>query len=123
MVTLGAWLLLTSLSGIIPVALLGLLPTGHDAASVVFGVLGVVAVLVAIVTMVALRAGGRSRAGEGSLDRVRTWTRFVGVGSVGCAAATLVASHLISPWSLPFGQPVTMLNGTEWLSALRCSAC
>lgn len=106
LVCLGGWLVATRLAG-------SAADPGTGIDGWVFGLLGLVAVLVAGSGTYAVRGSSRRRTGSTSLR-----ARLLACGSLACALTTLATSYLSSPWTLPRGWPLTAIDGAEAVSVV-----
>jgi hypothetical protein len=104
LVCLSGWLVATRLAG-------STADPGTGIDGWVFGLLGLVAVLVAAGGMFAVRGPVGGRTGSTLLR-----ARLLALGSLGCAVTTLATSYLSSPWTLPRGWPLTAIDAAEVVS-------
>ena len=106
LVCLGGWLVATRLAGTTA-------DHGSGIDGWVFGLLGLVAVLVAASGSYAV-----NRTAPGRTGSTTHWARVLALASLGCAVTTLATSYLSSPWTLPRGWPLTAIDGAEAISVV-----
>ncbi len=104
LVCLSGWLVATRLAG-------ATADSGTGIDGWVFGLLGLVAVLVAAGGTYGVRGTARGRTGSTSRP-----ARLLAAGSLSCALTTLATSYLSSPWTLPRGWPLTAIDAAEAVS-------